>query len=54
MYDSWAAQHGYWCEEKLIDNKASGAKQKEQKVECLWMNYDPTRPADNEAQQRRG
>lgn len=39
MYDAWAEQHGFRCEEIEIDNKASGAKTKEKKVECLWMNH---------------
>ena len=38
LYDSWAEQHGYRYVEIAIDNKASSAKQKQQKIECIWMN----------------
>ena len=40
LYESWAKQHGYACERIEIDNKASSAKNKQTKIECLWMNYD--------------
>jgi len=39
MYDDWAGRHGYRCERFEIDNKASSAKQKPVKTECVWMNY---------------
>lgn len=39
MYDSFAAVAKWRCVEFKIDNKASSAKEKEQKTECLWMNY---------------
>lgn len=39
MYDKTARHFGWRCEEKQIDNKASSAKTKELKTECLWMNF---------------
>jgi DNA adenine methylase len=37
---SWAeSQHGWRRVDIEIDNKASGKKAKEKKIECLWMNY---------------
>lgn len=42
LYDKHAAFHGWHCHEKEIDNKASGAKTKEKKIECLWTNYEAT------------
>lgn len=36
LYDRWASGHGWTCAEKAIDNKASSAAVKSQKVECLW------------------
>ncbi|MEO5366037.1 MAG: DNA adenine methylase [Magnetococcus sp. WYHC-3] len=39
LYDNWSAQHNYRCIEIQIDNKASGAKTKQQKTECIWINY---------------
>jgi DNA adenine methylase len=44
MYDAWAVKNGYRCVEIEIDNKASGSKVKEIKIECLWMNF----PAEKE------
>lgn len=38
LYDEWAAQHGWTCHERKIDNKASPAKSKEVKIECAWCN----------------
>ena len=40
LYDGWAKQHKWRCEEIEIDNKASSAKTKPRKVECIWMNFD--------------
>jgi len=39
LYDEFAEKHGWRREDKLIDNKASRAKVKEKKCECLWMNF---------------
>lgn len=39
LYDTFADRHGWRAAEIQIDNKASGAKVKEKKTECLWMNY---------------
>lgn len=39
LYDIWANSQGYTCHEKEIDNKASSAKSKPKKIECLWTNY---------------
>ncbi len=40
LYDRYADKYGWHREDIEIDNKASSAKTKEKKVECLWMNYD--------------
>ncbi|TWT31163.1 Modification methylase DpnIIA [Posidoniimonas corsicana] len=42
LYDDWAAAHGFACHERQIDNKASSAKVKAQRVECVWTNYPAT------------
>lgn len=39
LYDNHAATRGWRCVEIKIDNKASSKAVKEQKTECLWMNY---------------
>jgi DNA adenine methylase len=39
MYRDAAAKHGWRSVSKEIDNKASGKKNKEKKIEWLWMNY---------------
>lgn len=39
LYDASAKAYGWKCHEKKIDNKASSAKTKEQKTECVWINY---------------
>lgn len=39
MYDNHADEHGWNRVDFEIDNKASGKKKKEVKVECVWMNY---------------
>lgn len=39
LYDEFATRHGWRCQTVEIDNKASSAKSKEKKTECLWMNY---------------
>jgi DNA adenine methylase len=38
-YDKWAAHHGFTRDEKSIDNKASSARVKEKKTECVWTNF---------------
>jgi DNA adenine methylase len=38
-YDDSANLHDWRCDEIAIDNKASSAKTKEIKTECLWMNF---------------
>lgn len=39
LYDDYAAAKGWRREDRVIDNKASRRKEKEQKCECLWMNF---------------
>lgn len=39
IYDAYAKTRGWRCVEIKIDNKASSKAVKEQKTECLWMNY---------------
>lgn len=39
MYDGDAKRFGWNCHEKSIDNKASSAKVKEKKIECVWTNF---------------
>lgn len=39
LYSMYAERHGWRCSEIKIDNKASSAKVKEKKTECLWFNY---------------
>lgn len=39
MYDDFAAANGWQCHERVIDNKASSAKSKEKKIECVWTNF---------------
>jgi len=41
LYDGFAAKHGWHRIDIEIDNKASHRKQKEIKIESLWMNYVP-------------
>ena len=41
LYADAARHHDWRVVEITIDNKASGAKVKEDKVEVLWLNYDP-------------
>ncbi len=46
LYARYAEQHGWRCIEIEIDNKASSAKSKQIKTECLWMNYQPQASED--------
>lgn len=39
MYDRWCESSGFHCLKIEIDNKASSAKTKEKKTECLWANF---------------
>lgn len=39
LYDSFASVNAWRRVDIEIDNKASSAKTKEKKIECLWMNY---------------
>lgn len=39
LYDDHARALGWRCHEREIDNKASSAKSKEKKTECVWTNY---------------
>ncbi len=39
MYSQYASENGWCVDYREIDNKASGKKSKEKKVEALWMNY---------------
>lgn len=47
LYDDWASACDWHRVDIQIDNKASSAKVKEIKTECLWMNFEPahTEPA---------
>ncbi len=38
MYKDFAARHGWHCETRSIENKASSASEKPKMTECLWMN----------------
>lgn len=38
LYDDWARYNRWTCHEKEIDNKASSAKVKVKKTECVWTN----------------
>lgn len=40
LYDRFAAVAGWHLREFKIDNKASSKKVKDQKIECLWANYE--------------
>jgi DNA adenine methylase len=40
MYDSAARLHGWRVVDVEIDNKASGRRVKEKKVERMWLNYE--------------
>lgn len=39
LYYRWARDNGWRCHTKAIDNKASSAKTKAIKTECVWTNY---------------
>lgn len=39
LYDDWEYDWDFKRVEKQIDNKASSKKSKDQKTECLWMNF---------------
>jgi DNA adenine methylase len=39
LYDGVAKSANWQCHEREIDNKASSAKVKEKKTECVWTNY---------------
>ena len=39
LYHDFAQQHGWSCDSIEIDNKASGSKTKEKKIENIWKNY---------------
>lgn len=39
LYDDYAKRLGWRRVDIEIDNKASGKKTKDKKVECIWMNY---------------
>jgi len=39
IYDAFAEDYGWRRVDIEIDNKSSGAKVKEKKTECLWLNY---------------
>lgn len=40
LYTTAKETRGWFYDSKEIDNKASSAAEKEQKTECLWMNFD--------------
>jgi DNA adenine methylase len=39
LYDRFARRQSWRRWQTVIDNKASGAKSKPKRTECLWMNY---------------
>lgn len=39
LYDDWAASRRWRVHELEIDNKASGARTKAKKLECVWTNF---------------
>ncbi len=39
LYDSFAVQHAWRREDVEVANQMSGAKEKDKRVECVWMNY---------------
>lgn len=39
LYDHHASNLGWTCHECEIDNKASSAKEKPKRTECVWTNY---------------
>jgi len=39
LYDKLLGWHSWDCHEKEIDNKASSAKEKPKRTECVWTNY---------------
>lgn len=39
VYDRFATSNGWHCHEKTIDNKSGKGKTKQQRVECIWVNY---------------
>lgn len=39
LYDTAASNFGWTRHERDVDNKASSAKSKERKTECVWVNY---------------
>lgn len=41
LYDEWANAYGFIRHEFQIDNKASAAKSKAKKTECVWANFQP-------------
>lgn len=41
LYGRFAEEHGWHRVTFELPNNASGAKMKERKTECLWMNYEP-------------
>lgn len=41
LYETWKKKHGFIRHDIEIDCKASSAKEKPKRVECLYMNYDP-------------
>lgn len=41
LYNEYEAGQGWHRVDKLIDCKASSAKSKPKKTECLWMNFEP-------------
>lgn len=45
IYDEIAERNGWRREDREIDNKASSAKEKPIKTECLWLNFPPQSPA---------
>lgn len=39
LYDHYAKKGGWRCVTKTLPNQASGKKKKDDRTECLWMNY---------------
>lgn len=43
LYASYAKRHKWRCFKKRVVCNSSAKKQKEQRIECVWTNYDPPR-----------
>lgn len=49
LYDAYAKDIGWHRVDIEIDNKASSKKVKDKKIECLWVNYEPSQCQTHQA-----